>query len=138
VLIGAAISAVTSIVVVLFGSSLMSIFTTDPEVIRIGARYLFIVGLFYVLFGTMFINNGVLRGAGDSMIPMINTVLALWVVRIPCAILFSGPMGMGTDGIWLSVPAGWAVGAAFSTIYYLSGRWKTKSLVRKSPRAGIL
>jgi len=128
VAIGAAISVLTSAVVVLFGASLMSIFTTDAEVIRVGARYLFIVGMFYVLFSTMFINNGVLRGAGDAMIPMVNTLLALWLVRIPCALLFSGPLGMGADGIWWSVPAGWAVGAAFSTWYYLSGRWKGKAL----------
>jgi len=136
VLIGAGFSALTSIAVMLFGAPLVGIFTQDPAVIAVGARYLFIVGIFYVLFSTMFINNGVLRGAGDSMIPMVNTLLALWIIRIPCAILFSGPLGMGADGIWWSVPAGWLMGAVFSTLYYRSGRWKNKAVVR-GPRPQV-
>jgi putative MATE family efflux protein len=129
-LAGGAISLMVGAVVILFGEALMGMFTRDAEVMAIGAGYLRIVGLTYVLFSTMFINNGVMRGAGDSFIPMINTVLALWVVRIPCALLFSGPLGMGVDGLWWSVPAGWLMGVTFSTWYYLGGRWKRKAVVK--------
>jgi putative MATE family efflux protein len=135
-IVGACISVVTSILVMSLGAPLIAFFSTDAAVIAIGARYLFIVGAFYLLFCTMFINNGVLRGSGDAMIPMINTLLALWVVRIPLAILFSGPLGMGTDGIWLSIPCGWTVGAVFSTWYYRSGKWKNKALIRTKPIVG--
>ncbi len=124
------ISLFGSLLMVFFGKSLMSIFTTDTEVVAAGARYLLIVGLFYVLFGIMFINNGVIRGAGDAFVPMANTLLALYVIRIPCAIIFSGPLGMGAEGIWWSVPAGWSMGCIFSTWYYRSGKWKKKSLVK--------
>jgi putative MATE family efflux protein len=130
VIVGAVISLTVGGAVMLFGEPLMGMFTRDAEVMAIGARYLTIVGATYVLFSTMFINNGVMRGAGDAFIPMINTILALWVVRIPCAIWFSGPLGMGADGIWWSVPAGWTMGAVFSTWYYLGGRWKRKAIVK--------
>jgi putative MATE family efflux protein len=129
-LTGAAISVAVGAVVIIFGKGLMGLFTRDAEVMAIGAGYLRIVGLTYVLFSTMFINNGVMRGAGDAFIPMINTVLALWVIRIPCALLFSGPLGMGVDGLWWSVPAGWLMGVTFSTWYYIGGRWKRKAVVR--------
>ncbi|PKL25136.1 MAG: MATE family efflux transporter [Spirochaetae bacterium HGW-Spirochaetae-3] len=132
VIIGGAISIVVGATVVVFGEGLMGMFTRDAEVMAIGARYLAIVGATYLLFSTMFINNGVMRGAGDAFIPMINTILALWVVRIPCALLFSGPLGMGSDGLWWSVPAGWLMGAAFSTWYYRGGRWKRKAVVGRS------
>lgn len=128
--VGSAISIIAGAAMLIFGSSLMGLFTPDSEVILIGARYLAIVGATYVLFSTMFINNGVMRGAGDAFIPMINTVLALWVVRIPCAMLFTRVLGMGSDGIWWSMPAGWLMGATFSTWYYLGGRWKRKAIVR--------
>ncbi|MCX8014088.1 MAG: MATE family efflux transporter, partial [Rectinema sp.] len=131
IIMNTVISAVITLFVATAGGWLVSVFTRDPEVIRIGSRYLFIVGLFYVLFGTMFINNGVMRGAGDVFIPMINTLLALWVVRIPCALLFTKVLGMGSDGIWWSIPAGWFVGFLFSTWYYRTGRWKSKVLVRQ-------
>jgi putative MATE family efflux protein len=134
VIVGGAISIAVGATVIIFGKPLMGMFTRDAEVMAIGARYLTIVGATYVLFSTMFINNGVMRGAGDAFIPMINTILALWVVRIPCAILFSVYLGMGADGIWWSVPAGWLMGATFSTWYYLGGRWKRKAVV-KAPMA---
>ncbi len=130
--VGSAISIAVGAAVFIFGKPLMGMFTRDAEVMAIGARYLTIVGATYLLFSTMFINNGVMRGAGDAFIPMINTVLALWVVRIPCAMLFSGPLGMGSDGIWWSVPAGWLMGAVFSTWYYLGGRWKRKAVVKRA------
>jgi putative MATE family efflux protein len=134
VIVGGAISIAVGATVIIFGKPLMGMFTRDAEVMATGARYLTIVGATYVLFSTMFINNGVMRGAGDAFIPMINTILALWVVRIPCAILFSVYLGMGADGIWWSVPAGWLMGATFSTWYYLGGRWKRKAVV-KAPMA---
>ncbi|OHD22353.1 MAG: MATE family efflux transporter [Spirochaetes bacterium GWB1_59_5] len=130
VIAGGAISIAVGAIVILFGKPLMGMFTSDAEVMAIGARYLTIVGATYLLFSTMFINNGVMRGAGDAFIPMINTILALWVIRIPCAILFSVYLGMGADGIWWSVPAGWLMGATFSTWYYLGGRWKRKAIVK--------
>ncbi|GAB1433274.1 MATE family efflux transporter [Spirochaetota bacterium] len=130
IVVGSAISIVVGTLVIVFGKNLIALFTQDAGVINEGARYLLIVGATYLLFSTMFINNGVMRGAGDSFIPMINTILALWVVRIPVAALLSGPLGMGTTGIWLSIPSGWVVGASFSTWYYIGGRWKRKAAVR--------
>jgi len=128
--VNTAISLVITIAVLLFSKNLMSLFTTNAEVIAIGSEYLVIVGIFYVLFGIMFINNGVMRGAGDVFIPMINTLLALWLVRLPCALLFTRVFNMGTSGIWWSIPAGWGIGFVFSTWYYRTGKWKTKAVVR--------
>ena len=128
-LVGLGISVTIGVLVIAFGPALISLFTPDAEVIRIGARYLLIVGAFYSLFTIMFVNNGVLRGAGDVMIPMVNTLLALWLVRIPTAIVLSS--WMGPDGIWWSIPAGWLMGAIFSSWYYRTGRWKAKAVVRR-------
>lgn len=127
--IGTIISLAVGVIVMVFSKQLMSFFTPDVGVVRVGAQYLIIVGASYTLFSTMFINNGVLRGAGDSFIPMINTLLALWVVRIPCALFFSQTLRLGITGVWLSVPAGWLMGTIYSTLYYRSGRWKRKALV---------
>lgn len=127
---GTLISVAVGAIVMIFSKQLMEFFTPNTDVATVGARYLIIVGSTYTLLSTMFINNGVLRGAGDSFIPMINTLLALWVVRIPCAVIFSQTLSLGITGVWLSVPAGWLIGAVFSTLYYRSGRWKRKALVK--------
>ena len=53
----------------------MSLFTTDAEVINIGEQYLIIVSSFYILFSTMVVFNGLLRGAGATLIPMLSRLL---------------------------------------------------------------
>jgi Na+-driven multidrug efflux pump len=37
---------------------------------------------------------------------------------------------IGAAGIWWSIPAGWAIGLALSFLYYKSGRWKKKAVVK--------
>lgn len=126
-----AIAFVTGLAVILFSGDLIAIFNRDPGVVSVGERYLLVIGMSYSLFGILFLMNGVFRGAGEAMIPMYSTILALWLVRVPCAWWFSSFMGV--DGIWWSVPAGWTVGCIFTGLYYTSGRWKRKSLVTGSP-----
>ena len=53
-LMGAVVSVVTTAAVLLFGRPMVSIFTHDVSVIKIGVSYLMIVGSFYILFSTMF------------------------------------------------------------------------------------
>ncbi|MEE9463294.1 MAG: MATE family efflux transporter [Bacteroidales bacterium] len=127
-LMSSAVSLIVMVVVIFFKYQLIGMFTKDPEVIRIGAEYLLIVSSFYLLFTAMFKINGVLRGAGDTIIPMFITLASLWVIRIPFAWLFS--RSLGETGIWWSVPAGWAIGLILSFLYYLTGNWKTKAVVK--------
>ncbi len=127
-LMSSAVSLIVIAVVILLKYQLMGMFTKDLEVIRIGGEYLVIVSSFYLLFTSMFMINGVLRGAGDTLIPMFITLASLWIVRIPFAWIFS--RSMGETGIWWSVPAGWGIGLVLSYFYYLTGRWKTMAVVK--------
>lgn len=123
------VTIITTAIVVLFGSFFMKAFTNDTEVIRIGNEYLTIVSLFYIIFAMMFMFSGVMRGAGDTIVPMIFTLLSLWLVRIPVAWFLSDIMG-SEKGIWWSFPIGWAIGLILSWIYYSTGRWKKKVIVK--------
>ena len=105
----------------------MNLFTNDLEVIRIGKEYLTIVGAFYIVFTTMFTIAGVMRGAGDTVIPMFISLIALWLVRIPSAWILS--RRFDEIGIWWAIPLGWFIGLLLSFIYYLTGNWKNKSVI---------
>jgi putative MATE family efflux protein len=123
------ISAAISLVCILFGAQIMRLFTDDPEVILIGRGYLHTVTGFYVFFSTMFIVGGVMRGAGDTFLPMIFTFIALWVIRIPLGYYMSEHLGPA--GIWWAIPIAWVIGLSMSYSYYLTGRWKRKKLVAR-------
>jgi putative MATE family efflux protein len=122
------VTVITSLTVLLGGHLLMALFTKDPDVIRAGDQYLTIISSFYMVFSLMFIYTGLLRGAGDTLIPMFFSLLSLWLIRIPVAWFLSGKMG--AVGIWWSIPAGWIVGLALSWMYYKTGRWKKMAVVK--------
>jgi putative MATE family efflux protein len=130
-LMSSAVSLSVMGAVILFKFQLIGMFTADEEVIRIGAEYLLIVSLFYLVFSAMFMINGVLRGAGDTIIPMFITLISLWIIRVPFAWYFSGIIGEA--GIWWSQPAGWGIGLVLSFGYYLTGRWKKMGVVKQAP-----
>lgn len=117
-----------TLIIVFLGKPIISIFTNVPEVIDIGHQYLVIVSSFYIIFSNMFILNGMMRGAGAVMFPMVSTILSLWVVRVPMAWILS--RGMGEVGIWLSIPAGWIIGLAMVYVYYKSGKWRNKGIIK--------
>lgn len=124
----ALISISVTIITWLFSKQIMMMFTTDAAVVDAGIHYLLIVSTFYILFSTMFVYHGVLRGAGDTVIPMFITLFALWVIRIPISYMLS--KWYGPIGIWWGIPFAWAIGASFSYLYYKSGKWKTKSVIK--------
>ena len=140
-LMSSAIAIVITILIIIFKYPMMSLFTTDQVVIDVGADYLTIVTSFYLLFTGMFTYSGVMRGAGDTIIPMFITLFSLWIVRIPAALFLSQETieifglsikgaGMGESGIWWSIPSGWGIGLILTFIYYRTGRWKTKTVVK--------
>ena len=136
-----------TLLIILFRTGLMSVFTKSEDVIKIGSDYLVIVSSAYFIFSIMFSLNGVLRGAGDTLIPMFITLLSLWIIRIPFAWLLSGKFQeflirkeiawelphlldghLAEKGIWFAVPIAWALGAILSLFYYRTGNWKSKSV----------
>ena len=128
ILLTSIVTIATTTIIVSFGDIFMDAFTNDTKVIDIGSEYLTIVSLFYLVFAFMFTFNGVMRGAGDTFIPMIFTLVSLWLIRIPFAIFLSNRFGEA--GIWWSFPMSWATGLIMSWIYYLTGRWKKKVIVK--------
>lgn len=127
----AAISLTVTLIAIFFGENIMRAFTNSESVIQIGKSYLIIVCSFYIFFSTMFVINGVLRGAGATLIPMFITLIALWVLRVPLSYILSREsVGLGSDGIWWGIPIAWFFGCVCSYIYYLTGKWKTKSVVK--------
>jgi putative MATE family efflux protein len=124
------VTIIISAFILFFSRGLMQMFTDDPNVIELGRGYLVVIGIFYILFSTMFVINGVLRGAGDTFVPMFISLFSLWLVRIPVAVLLSNIPSIGVHGIWWSIPVGWFAGLVVYYFYYRSGQWRKKAVVK--------
>lgn len=66
----------------LFSRPLLSIFTTDPEVIRLGIIRMNVLMIAYFTCGVMNVFPGLTRGMGFSILPMICTLVGACLMRI--------------------------------------------------------
>jgi putative MATE family efflux protein len=123
------ITLVLSALIILFRENLMGLFTGEMAVIEVGKEYLLIVGASYMLLTFLLMISGVLRGAGDTLVPMFLTLLSLWVIRVPAAYLLSGEIG--ETGVWYASPISWFSGALLSYLYYRTGKWREKGVVNQ-------
>ena len=105
-----------------FGAPLVAVFTPSQAVIDAGAVYLRCIMPFYGLFSVMFTLNNAMRGAGDSLFPMINVIFSLILLRVPAVYYLANHYG--PDYMYYGIGIGWVLGFLMSVVYYFSGRWK--------------
>lgn len=123
-------SIFAAITVILTGKYMVSLFNTNPEVIKHGYDFLVTASVGYLIGSVLFIYSGIVRGAGETFIPLLVSVISLWVVRVPFASITS--RYIGTIGIWMALPIGWILGSIFIVIYYYKGNWKRKVVVKNA------
>ena len=90
--------------------------------VHAGAIYLKCIMPFYFMFAIMFCLNNAMRGAGDSVFPMVDIILSLILVRVPAVYWLADRFG--PDYMYYGMAVGWTVGLTLSVGWYLSGRWR--------------
>jgi len=125
------VTVLASILVVSMPQFLLHIFLDDHVIIQIGVHYLRIVGGCYIFFAIMFASNGIINGAGHTLVTTIISLIGLWIVRVPLAHFLAHRIGDET-GIWIAISVSFLVAMVCSCSYFFSGRWK-KSIHRKIP-----
>lgn len=110
----------------IFPEAIMKIFSREYEVIKVGAEYLRIVylGVIFVIFPTIY--GGVFQGAGDTFPPMISSLVANVVLKLPIAYILAKTLNMGTRGVWIAVALSVVIEAAIIIFYFRKGKWKEK------------
>jgi len=70
-----------------------------------------------------------MMGAGDSVATMILTLVSLWGVQVPLAIVLSKLPSAGETGVWWAGVAASAFHASTTGAYFAWGRWKRKKVL---------
>ncbi len=127
VCISMAFCVVISALVFAFAKPLMMIFVDagEAEVIAEGVRYLRIEGAFYCGIGCLFLLYGLYRALGKPVMSVVLTVISLGT-RVALAYLLSAIPAFGVNGIWWSVPIGWALADLVGLLYY---KFRKKALL---------
>jgi len=68
--------------------------------------------------------TGGMRGAGDTVSPLILSFLGTFAFRIPLVYLFAIVFRLGIFGVWLGTITDWGLRGIISVVLFRRGRWK--------------
>ncbi len=107
--VGAAFMVVTAALFISLPGPLARLYTDDAAVLALAAVLLPIAGVFQVFDGLQVVALGLLRGLGDTRVPMLINVVAFWLVAIPTSYWLGFELDRGATGLWWGLVVGLAV-----------------------------
>jgi multidrug resistance protein, MATE family len=116
---GGSVAIVVTVVFIIFGRQIATLFIGDPEVIAMSTKLLVVAGIFQIFDGNQVINSSALRGLTDVRVPALISFVAYWVIALPIAYMLGIRLGFGAVGIWTGLAAGLATAAVALGLRYL-------------------
>lgn len=109
--------SISALMYLFLGKFLLSLFTTDAEVLSIGINILHIIVPAYAPFVFIEILSGALRGTGNVLVPMLLTCGGVCITRM-LWIFFYVPSHRAVETIIFSYPGSWVLTATLFILYF--------------------
>jgi putative MATE family efflux protein len=122
--IGSIISSIMAIILFVFGPQLVGLYSRDPEIIRKASTALKIIAVVQPFQSSQLILAGALRGAGDTVWPLVSAFIGVIGVRIALAYILVTKLGLGLSGAWVAVFVDQFVRWLLISLRYRTGKWK--------------
>jgi putative MATE family efflux protein len=116
------------ILFIVFAEPVVRLFTSDPEVVPLGAACLRIVSYGNLGYASFMVMMQAFNGAGDTVTPTIVNFFGFWLLEIPLAYVLAKPLGMKSNGVFVSIAVAESSMAAASAILFRQGKWKRKRI----------
>jgi MATE family multidrug resistance protein len=122
---------INSVIIILFGSYIVGLYTTELPVIELAISLIFFAAIFQLPDGIQMGALGSLRGYKDTFIPMILLLISYWIFAMPIGYYltnfgFGDPYG--AKGMWYGMIIGLTI-FSFLSIFRL--RWVMNSKIKK-------
>jgi len=133
-ILAVATSAIITLAILIFGRSLMGIFTDTESLIDLSMSLMRIMAAGYIAMAIIQTLSGAMRGAGDTMTPMWISILVTFVIRVPLAygltyLSRSPELPNGNrEYIYISLLISWVLGAIINLLIYRKGKWKNRGI----------
>ena len=116
------IAAIFGIALLAFGPQILTVFSTDSEVIDMGLIRLKLFAVTYIINSVLDVTTGQMRGLGKSVIPMIVTMVGVCGLRV-LWVFTVFPQYRSMFTLYLSYPVSWlATGIVLVTMYAVTFR----------------
>ena len=99
--------------------------TRDAQVQMLGIRVLRIELFAEPLFAASIVGSGALRGAGDTLVPALISLVSIWGIRIVMASFLISSLGL--SGVWIAMVCDLSVRGILFLIRLARGRWLNHS-----------
>ena len=129
------IMASMGVIFFFFPYLLLRAFTTDEAVIELGTVFLKIVAVLQIPLALTMVIAGSLRGAGDTRFIMGATMVGMWGVRVPMALIVALWLHLAVFYVWMAMIADWTVRMALLLWRYRSERWKAIRVIKTARTA---
>ncbi|MFC7165249.1 MATE family efflux transporter [Halospeciosus flavus] len=106
----------------IWAEPIVSVFTTDADVVAVGVTFLRYVAPTFGFMGIMRAYNGSFRGAGKTLTAATISVGVLGVFRLPFA--WVAARTLGSEGIWLAFAVSNVLGATVAYLWFQRGTWR--------------
>ncbi|MEQ8476311.1 MATE family efflux transporter [Fulvivirga sp.] len=114
-----------SVVYLIFNEQLMQIFTSDKDVISIGAEWLQILSYSYFVYGWWMVSVQAFNGSGDTGTPTKINLVFFWLIQIPLAYLLAIELNWAHSGVFWAVFFSETSVGLFTLWMFKRGKWKT-------------
>ena len=117
-----------SVLLFFFVTPVVGLFGLTPGAAVMAIQVLRWCAVFDLIFWPMsFSLPNALRASGDAKFTMIVSMCSMWIFRIGFSYLLVPQIGL--LGVWVAMFIDWIVRAVVFLIRFLSGRWKTKTVI---------
>ena len=107
-----------------FNTELMAFFSSDQNVIAIGAEWLQILSYSYFVYGWWMVSTQAFNGAGDTRTPTKINLVFFWLIQIPLCYLLAIRLDWGHSGVFWGVFFSETSVGLFTLWLFSRGSWK--------------
>lgn len=122
--IGSLISTFMAFILFFFGRQLVGLYTNDPVIIDNASMALKIIAIVQPFQSSQLILAGALRGAGDTLWPLVATFIGVFGFRVILANILVNTLELGLMGAWLAVLADQLIRWFFVYGRFKTNKWK--------------
>jgi len=122
----AILMAVIGIVFVLIPESLVSLLTSDVEVIHKGGEALRIISYGFIAYGPGMVLVHAINGAGDTITPTKINIFCYWLLEIPLAYVLAMSLNFGEQGVFYAIVISEIAMTVTAGLVFRKGKWKER------------
>jgi putative MATE family efflux protein len=115
-------------------SPLAHAFTKDPLVAQNLLPFMLVLAIAQPFMGAHFTLGGVLRGAGDTITPLVGAAVGNWGFRVPLAWLFTRWFGHELVWVWAALIGDHVARTVVNGVVFLRGSWALRVGATLRPR----